>query len=118
MLALRFIPSAAPLWSLSPDGGHGPGPARDGSIASDLTATLRSCTFAQTNTKVAVEFVQNLSGVKSPLDFIELWTHHSRKQFDILTEQTKELAAMVQKVTLATGGHLKTGATKAFVQAT
>lgn len=74
--------------------------------------------FAQTNTNVAVEFVQNLSGVKSPLDFIELWTHHSRNQFDLLTEQTKELAAMVQKVTLATVGHLKTGATKAFVQAT
>jgi len=40
--------------------------------------------------------------VKSPSDFVELSTEHSRKQFETLTEQTKELAALAQKVTLAT----------------
>ena len=49
--------------------------------------------FAQNNTKAAIEFVQKLSGVKSPSDFIELSTDHSRKQFETLTEQTKELAS-------------------------
>ena len=74
--------------------------------------------FAQTNTKVALEFVQKLSGAKSPSDFIELSTDHSRKQFETLTEQTKELAALAQKVTLATVEPLKTGVTKAFVHPT
>jgi phasin len=74
--------------------------------------------FAQTNTVVALDFVQKLSGVKSPLDFIELSTNHSREQFEILTKQTKELAALVQKVALATVEHLKAAATKAFVQPT
>ena len=73
--------------------------------------------FAQTNTEAALEFVQKLSGVKSPSDFFELSTEHSRKQLETLTEQTKELAALAQKVTLATVEPLKTGVTKAFSQA-
>jgi len=73
--------------------------------------------FAQANTKAALDFVQKLSGVKSPSDFIELSTDHSREQFETLTEQTKELAALAQKVTLATVEPLKTGVTKAFSQA-
>ena len=72
--------------------------------------------FAQTNTEAAFDFAQKLSDVKSPLDFIELSTEHSRKQFETLTGQTKELAALAQKVTLATAEPLRTGATKAFSQ--
>ena len=74
--------------------------------------------FAQTNTEAALDFVQKLSGVKSPSDFFVLSTEHSRKQFETLTEQTKELAALAQKVTLATVEPLKTGVTKAFGQPT
>jgi phasin len=72
--------------------------------------------FAQNNTKAAIEFVQKLSGVKSPSDFIELSTDHSRKQLETMTEQTKELAALAQKVTLATVEPFKTGVSKAFGQ--
>ena len=72
--------------------------------------------FAQTNTEAAFGFAQKLSDVKSPSDFIELSTEHSRKQFETLTEQTKELAALAQKVTLATAEPLRTGLTKAFGQ--
>ena len=72
--------------------------------------------FAQANTEAAFDFAQKLSGVKSPSDLIEWSTEHSRKQFTALTEQTKELAALAQKVTLATTEPLKTGVTKAFGQ--
>jgi phasin len=72
--------------------------------------------FAQTNTEAAFGFAQKLSEVKSPSDFMELSTEHSRKQFETLTEQTKELAALAQKVTLATTEPLRTGVTKAFSQ--
>ena len=74
--------------------------------------------FAQANTEAALDFVQKLSSVKSPSDFFELSTEHSREQFETLTEQTKELAALAQKVTLATVEPLKTGVTKAFGQST
>jgi phasin len=72
--------------------------------------------FAQANTVAAFDFAQKLSGVKSPSDFMELSTEHSREQLEALTEQTKELAALAQKVTLATAEPLKTGVSKAFSQ--
>ena len=84
--------------------------------AQDYNAKLFE--FAQNNTKAAIEFVQKLSGVKSPSDFIELSTDHSRKQFETLTEQTKELAALAQKATFATVEPLKTGVIRAFGQPT
>jgi phasin len=70
--------------------------------------------FAHANTNAAFDFVQKLSSVKSPAEFVELSTEHARKQFETLTEQTKQLAAIAQKVTLATAEPLKTGVAKAF----
>jgi phasin len=72
--------------------------------------------FAHANTEAAFDFAQKLTSVKSPSEFFELSTNHSRKQFETLTEQAKELAALAQKVTLATTEPLKAGATKAFSQ--
>lgn len=74
--------------------------------------------FAKTNTEAAFDFAQKLWSVKSPSDFIELSAKHSREQFETLTEQSKELAALAQTVTLATVEPLKTGVTKAFGQPT
>src|SRR3984885_6909084 len=73
--------------------------------------------FAQTNSKVAFDFAQKLLAVKSPSEFIELSTEHARKQFEVLTEQTKELTALAQQVTTATAEPLKAGVTKALNQA-
>jgi phasin len=72
--------------------------------------------FAQINTEAAFGFAQKLSDVKSPSDFMEFSTEHSRKQFETMTAQTKELAALAQKVTLATTEPLRAGVTKAFSQ--
>ena len=72
--------------------------------------------FAHSNTEAAFDFAQKLTGVTSPSEFFEMSTNHSRKQFETLTEQAKELAALAQKVTLASVEPLKTGATKAFSQ--
>ena len=70
--------------------------------------------FARANTEAAFEFAQKLSSLKSPSEFFELSTNHSRKQFEILTEQTRELTALAQEVTLAATEPLKAGAMKAF----
>jgi phasin len=72
--------------------------------------------FARTNTETAFEFAKKLTSVKSPSEFFELSTSHSRKQFETLTEQAKELAMLAQKTTLATTEPLKAGAAKAFSQ--
>ena len=70
--------------------------------------------FAQTNSDTAFEFAKRLLDVKSPSEFIELSTERARKQFETLTEQTKELTALAQKATLATTEPLKASVTKAF----
>jgi phasin len=73
--------------------------------------------FARANTNAAFDFIQKISGVKSPTAFIELWTEHARKQVETLTEQAKELAALANKTTLASTESLKTGVTDALKRA-
>jgi hypothetical protein len=83
-------------------------------------AARRAAKFKNARTQHAeplFDFVQGLYGIKSPSDFIELATEHARTQTAALTEQTKELAALAQKVALATTEPLKAGVAKAFNQA-
>ena len=53
--------------------------------------------FAQTNIGAAVAFFEQLRTVKSPSEFFELSTNHSRKQFETFTEQARQLATLGQK---------------------
>jgi phasin len=69
--------------------------------------------FTQANTKAAMDFAQRMSGVRSPSECIELSTELAQQQLTTLTEQTKQLAALAQQVTLATAEPFKTGFTKA-----
>jgi phasin len=75
---------------------------------------LKVLEIARTNTSSAFDYAQELLGVKSPAEFVELSTAHARKQCEAMTAQTKELAALAQKVTTEIAEPLKTGATKAF----
>ena len=70
--------------------------------------------FARANSNAAFDFANELLGVKSPSEFIQLSTEQARKQFEVLSEQTKELTALSQKVMLETAEPLKAGAAKAF----
>jgi len=72
--------------------------------------------FAQTNTNTTFEFAKRMLDVKSPAEFIELSTERARQQFATLNEQTKELAVLAQKVTLASTEPLKAGVAKALGQ--
>jgi hypothetical protein len=57
--------------------------------------------FAQKNTKTAFEFAQQLTSVKSPSEFFELSANQTRKQFETLTEQARELSTLAQKIVSA-----------------
>ena len=70
--------------------------------------------FAHANTNAAFDFLQKMSDVKSPSVFVELWTEHARKQVETLTEQSKQLAALGQKVTRTTDEPLKTDVVNPF----
>ena len=66
--------------------------------------------FAQANTEAAFAFFQQLSGVKTPTEFLELSTSHSRKQFEVLTEQARELTRRRRKVVSTTAERVETDA--------
>ena len=69
--------------------------------------------FAKTNTEAAFEFARQLTAVKSPTEFFELSTNHSRKQFETLTEQARELATLAQKALSETAERVQADVTKA-----
>ena len=55
--------------------------------------------MAQANAGAVFQFARQLATAKAPSDIVELWTTHARKQFEMLSEQTKELTALGQKMT-------------------
>ncbi|HLH90971.1 MAG TPA: phasin [Xanthobacteraceae bacterium] len=65
------------------------------------------------NTNAAFDFATELLGAKTLSEVIELTTAHARKQFEALTEQGKELAALAQKVATEAAEPIKEGMTKA-----
>ena len=66
------------------------------------------------NTNAAFDFYTELMTVKSFSEVIELSTAHTRKQFETLTGQTKDLAALAQKVAVDTAEPFKDSVSKTF----
>lgn len=69
---------------------------------------------ARINTNSSFDFASELMNAKSFSDFVELSTAHARKQFETLTAQSKELAALAQKVATETAEPIKESVTKTF----
>jgi phasin len=80
--------------------------------AGDFTAKVLD--IARTNTESAFDFTQRLLGVKSMQEAFEVTNAHARRQFEVLTAQSKELADVAQKVATDTVEPIKAGAAKAF----
>jgi phasin len=70
--------------------------------------------FMKANTTSALDFAQELLGVKSPAEAYELWTTHSRKQVETLAAQAKELGELTQKVAAETVEPIKASASKLY----
>jgi phasin len=60
---------------------------------------LKLIEITRINTRAAFDYTRELLGAKSPSEFIELSTAHTRKQFEAMAAQTKELTEFAQKVT-------------------
>ena len=69
---------------------------------------------ARINTNAAFDYAGELLAAKTLSEVIELSSAHARKQFETLTEQSKELSALVQKVATETAEPIKSGMNKAF----
>jgi phasin len=80
--------------------------------AGDFTSKVIG--MAQTNTEAAFAFTQSLMGVKSLPEAFELMNAHARKQFEVLSAQSQDLATLTHKVTAEAVEPIATGAAKAF----
>ena len=80
--------------------------------ASEYSAKLME--IMKTNTTANLDFAQELLGVKSPSEAMELLSSHTRKQFEAVTSQAKELAELGQKVATETAEPIKANASKLF----
>jgi phasin len=78
------------------------------------TYSAKLVEFMKANTTASLDFAQELFGVKSPAEALELWTSHTRKQFETLSAQAKELAEIGQKVATETVEPIKATASKYY----
>jgi phasin len=75
---------------------------------------LKMIEVARENTNAAFDFATQLMTVKSLSEMVELSTAHSRKQFEALTAQSKELVAIAQKAATDSIEPVKESFGKAF----
>ena len=75
---------------------------------------LKVIEVAKTNTNSAFDFYAQLFSVKSYSELVELSTAHARKQFEAVAAQTKDLAALAQKVATETAEPVKESVGKVF----
>ena len=75
---------------------------------------LKVIEAARANTNAAFDFATQLMTVKSLSEMVELSTAHTRKQFESLTAQSKELATIAQKVATDTAEPVKESFGKVF----
>lgn len=80
--------------------------------ASEYTSKLVE--FFKANTTAGLDFAQELLGVKSPSEAMELWTAQARKSFETFSAQAKELAELGQKVATETVEPIKATASKYY----
>lgn len=54
--------------------------------------------MARQNAEAAFDLAQQLATVEAPTDLAQVWSTHARKQFEMLTEQAKELTSLGQRL--------------------
>ena len=75
---------------------------------------LKMIEASRVNTNAAFDFYTELMTVKSFSEVVELSTTHAKKQFETVTAQTKDLAALAQKVAVETSEPFKERVSKTF----
>lgn len=80
--------------------------------ASEYSTKLMEMMKAATTANL--DFAQEMIGVKSPSEAMELWSSHSRKQFESFTAHSKELAELAQRVASEAAEPIKANASKLF----
>jgi len=80
--------------------------------ASEYSAKLME--IIKAGTSANLDFAQELVGVKTPSEALELWSSHAKKQFETFSAWSKEFTELSQKVASETVEPIKANASKLF----
>jgi phasin len=78
---------------------------------------LKVIEAARVNTNAAFDFAGELLAAKTLSEVVELTSAHARKQFESMSQQSKDLGALAQKLATETAEPIKSGVSKVFKQA-
>jgi hypothetical protein len=73
--------------------------------------------IAQTNVDATFQLLRQVAVAKSASEFITVATEHARRQYEISSEQAKELTVLAQRLAIASAEPAKEHATKMFDKA-
>ena len=74
----------------------------------------KALSMAKSHFDAAFDCAHQLLAAKSPSEFIEVSLNHARRQFEPITEQTRELASIAQQAATTSIEPLTNGVTGAF----
>jgi phasin len=75
---------------------------------------LKMIEAARANANANFDFFSELFGANSVAKVVELSTAHARKQFDAMSDQSRELTAFAQQLAVETSEPIKGSVSKAF----
>lgn len=75
---------------------------------------LKALDALRANVNSSFDYTRGMFAAKSLSEAVELSSSHLRKQFEVLSEQTKELSMLAQKVAVEASGPMKAATAKNF----
>jgi len=75
---------------------------------------MKALDAIRANINASFDFTAAIFGTKTLAEAAEISTSHFRKQFEALSEQTKQLSSLAQKIAAETSEPIKTGVSKTF----
>ena len=79
---------------------------------------LKLIEMAQTNTEAVFELAHEIASAEAPSDLAGIWAEHTRRQFELMTKQSKELTSLGQKLASRTTEPLTRTVNEAFARRT
>jgi phasin len=72
------------------------------SLSSSLTSmrelNIKLIDMAHANADAVFELAHELAGAQAPSDLAAIWSSHAKRQFEMMTKQTRELTELGQKL--------------------
>jgi phasin len=69
-----------------------------GALAGIRELNVKLIEMAHDNTEAVFDLAHEIASAESPSDLAEIWAEHARRQFELMTKQSKEFTELGQKL--------------------